>query len=384
MPELNSEHIAHIRQDIERSGVRNNLLKNELVDHICCRIEEEMTEGLSFQEAYEKTSPTYTSKDLIKTRRNRNFLVNYNSIITNGLIYLSILLYLLSWITHFSTADWFGLTAFLLISLIFLRYSVIFAKDATMKNHKLFSVLSGTVFVFYIPGTLFRFLWLSYGIKNPHVMPMLLFSWLILAALTFLYYHHFYKASSRNRARTRILIYMSIAAIHLLLAAFSMSSLFFSSLQQYIPTLASVIIALDLLFFISVVFIRQNGKELVKAMLLSSFMMVFLYFPLKSMVQPEVYSVQFRAVTRNYLPGEHLYCHVNYFKYGKETLVLKQQNDSVYQSKPIPISGGNIEMACKITRKRLDVHEVLYDSKIKEHRFWLPELDTTFTITYNP
>jgi hypothetical protein len=299
-------------------------------------------------------------------------------------LYLSIVAYLASWIVHINAADWLGLLSFLLISIVFLRYSMIFYQDANLKNNNLLSGLSGIVFVFFLTGSIFRFLWLSYGLSNPHTMPMLIFSWLLLTIIAIIYYKHVYQKYKHPRHKRFIMLFRLMAYVHLLLALFSMSTLFFKSLQQIIPLLSGVIVGIDLIFFLTVVFIKQKGKGVIKSLLISSFVMVFVYFPLKSTTQPEVHSLQFKAVSQQNLNTDKLYLHANYFKYGKETLVMSRKNDSVYTTKPIPIPGGNIEIACKVTSKREDTHKVLYDNDIKENRFYMNRNDTLFTIQYEP
>ena len=384
MPELTQQHIQQIRHDLEYSGIKQNLLKHELLDHICCQVESEMENGLDFQNAYRKISGIHTQKEISRTRRNVSFFINYRSFVTAGLLYLSIVAYLASWLVHINAADWLGLLSFLLISIVFLRYSLIFYQDANLKNNNLLSVLSGTVFVFFLTGSIFRFLWLSYGLSNPHTMPMLIFSWLLLTITALVYYKNVHQKYKHPRHKRFIMLFRIMAYVHLLLALFSMSTLFFESLQQFIPLLAGVIVGIDLIFFLAVVFIKQKGKGVIKSLLISSFVMVFVYFPLKSTTQPEVYSLQFKAVSQQNLNTDKLYLHANYFKYGKETLVMSRKNDSVFTTKPIPIPGGNIEIACKVTTKREDTHKVLYDNDIKENRFYMNRNDTLFTIRYEP
>jgi len=384
MPELTDKYIQQIRHDLNCSGIKNNLLKHELLDHICCQVESEMENGLNFQDAYRKSSDLHSKKEISRTRRNVSLFINYRSFVTAGLLYLSIVAYLVSWLIHINAADWLGLVSFLLISIVFLRYSVIFYQDANIKSNNLLSVLAGTVFVLFFTGSIFRFLWLSYGLSNLHTMPMLIFSWLLLTITALVYYKNVYQKYKEPRHKRFIMVFRVMAYVHLLLALFSISTLFFKFLQQFIPVLAGVIVGVDLIFFVTVVFIKQKGKGVIKALLISSFVMVFVYFPLKSTTQPEVYSLQFKAVSQQNLNTDKLYLHVNYFKYGKETLVMSRKNDSVFTTIPIPVSGGNIEIACKVTTKREDTHKVLYDDDINENRFYMHRNDTLFTIQYEP
>lgn len=384
MQELNNQHIRIIKNDIEQSGLKNNLLKDELLDHLCCSIESEMENGLTFDQAYSKTSELYPGKELSKTQRNLSFLINYKSFLTTGLLYLSIITYVISWLVHMNAADWIGLVSFLLVSFVLLRYSVVFNISRNVKYHKLLSILSGIVFIFFLTGSVFRFLWLSYGLKNPHVMAMLIFSWLILAIVSQLYYIAIYENYSKKSSKKKIRILQFMASIHLLLAAISMLTFFFPFMMQFIRELSGIILLVDIFFFIAVILLKQRGSGVMKSLLVSSFLIVFIYFPHKALVNPESYSVQFQTINNKQTGSNTLYLHINYFKYGKETLTMNRVNDSVFRTMPIQIYGGNIQMACKITKEKKDTYEVLYNEDLKENRIHLNKNDTLFTLEYKP
>lgn len=50
---LNGSHIAFIRDDLYRKGLVYEPLKDELIDHICCAVEQELSKNIRFREAYE-------------------------------------------------------------------------------------------------------------------------------------------------------------------------------------------------------------------------------------------------------------------------------------------------------------------------------------------
>lgn len=54
MPELSLHHIDQISRDISRQEIVFSHLLHDLVDHICCDVENEMQCGLNFSEAYSK------------------------------------------------------------------------------------------------------------------------------------------------------------------------------------------------------------------------------------------------------------------------------------------------------------------------------------------
>jgi hypothetical protein len=49
---LDSKHIRRIEEDVENARITINNLSQELVDHICCEVEDLMSKGKSFDEAY--------------------------------------------------------------------------------------------------------------------------------------------------------------------------------------------------------------------------------------------------------------------------------------------------------------------------------------------
>lgn len=54
MPELTLENIERISREVRRQEITFSHLAEELIDHICCDVEEEMETGLNFSEAYRK------------------------------------------------------------------------------------------------------------------------------------------------------------------------------------------------------------------------------------------------------------------------------------------------------------------------------------------
>ncbi len=54
MPELSLHHIDQISRDIGRQEIVFSHLLHDLIDHVCCDVESEMQQGISFAEAYRK------------------------------------------------------------------------------------------------------------------------------------------------------------------------------------------------------------------------------------------------------------------------------------------------------------------------------------------
>ena len=52
MPELTLRDIEHIRREVNGQDICFSHLAEELIDHLCCDVENEMAGGLTFQDAY--------------------------------------------------------------------------------------------------------------------------------------------------------------------------------------------------------------------------------------------------------------------------------------------------------------------------------------------
>ena len=64
MPELSLHHIDQISRDINREEITFSHLLEDLIDHVCCDVENEMQNGLSFSEAYRNVKQKMGSRRL--------------------------------------------------------------------------------------------------------------------------------------------------------------------------------------------------------------------------------------------------------------------------------------------------------------------------------
>ncbi len=64
MPELSLHHIEHISRDIRRQEITFSHLPEDLIDHVCCDVENEMQSGLNFAEAYKRVKQKMGSRRL--------------------------------------------------------------------------------------------------------------------------------------------------------------------------------------------------------------------------------------------------------------------------------------------------------------------------------
>ena len=78
---LTEEEVAHLQSQIDQSAISNQALKEDLLDHFCCFIEQEMREGNSFEEASEKAWQQICPNGLDEIQRETIFLLNSNKIL---------------------------------------------------------------------------------------------------------------------------------------------------------------------------------------------------------------------------------------------------------------------------------------------------------------
>jgi len=74
MSALNDQHIAHIIKDLNQRGIVADEVREELIDHVCSAVEQEMIRGLRFLDAYHKVLRSFghntglrqTQKEILK------------------------------------------------------------------------------------------------------------------------------------------------------------------------------------------------------------------------------------------------------------------------------------------------------------------------------
>jgi hypothetical protein len=76
MPELSLQHIDQISRDISRQEITFSHLLEDLIDHVCCDVENEMQDGLDFSEAYRKVKQKMGSRRLKEIQEETLYLVD--------------------------------------------------------------------------------------------------------------------------------------------------------------------------------------------------------------------------------------------------------------------------------------------------------------------
>jgi len=74
---LSEQNIEFVIKKINGSKIESSELREDLIDHFCCAIEEEMKKGLSFEESFDKAYQKICPDGLDEIQRESLFLLTY-------------------------------------------------------------------------------------------------------------------------------------------------------------------------------------------------------------------------------------------------------------------------------------------------------------------
>ncbi len=94
---LTDEQVTIVTKDVENEGINYSHLMIDLVDHVCCDVEERMNQGISFSQAYEQVKKEFGIKGLRHIQKDtlmlidKNYRIMKNSMKTIGVISLALM-----------------------------------------------------------------------------------------------------------------------------------------------------------------------------------------------------------------------------------------------------------------------------------------------------
>ena len=102
MSNLTDDNVEFISQIIKGCNIESTEMKEDLIDHFCCTIEEEMKKGLSFQKSYDKAYQNICPNGFDEIQRETVYLLTFKKIkAMKRLMYLSGYLTVISLTTTF-------------------------------------------------------------------------------------------------------------------------------------------------------------------------------------------------------------------------------------------------------------------------------------------
>ena len=177
MAELTIEQVKFIEKDIQKRGLKNDSLISDLVDHVCCILEDELDEDTKFENLYPTIINRFFKKDLLEVEEETNLLLTFknyyamrNTMIRSGMSALILLVIGIIFKTlHLPGAAIILILATVLITFVFLPIFFVFNSKNSNPQKKMilgFGVLFGILFalaalfrVMHWPGSIL--LWRS-------------------------------------------------------------------------------------------------------------------------------------------------------------------------------------------------------------------------------
>jgi hypothetical protein len=201
MSNLTDDNIDFIAQRINSSMIKSAEMKEDLIDHFCCAIEEDMNKGLCFEESYHNAFKNICPDGFDEIQHETVFLLTFNKI--KGMkrfLYLSAYLTAISMtITlYFSLTGKPGGNIALLVSsllLIFLLLPALFLNQYKRELSK--NITTKIAFIFGFSGVTLFLVSVVFKISHwPGAKVMLLLSLVIvnLAYFPFLFFKMYKKS----------------------------------------------------------------------------------------------------------------------------------------------------------------------------------------------
>jgi len=164
MQELTLANVNFIIDDVNKAGITFSHLRDELIDHICCDVENEMKAGSSFESAYKKIRETADNKELRKVQENTLLLID------KKYRFMKKTMKMIGWISMtmitvgalFKIQHWPGagvllVFGFFILGTLFFPSAVwVMRKESKIKNNLFIYIMSIIGGIFFIFGILFK------------------------------------------------------------------------------------------------------------------------------------------------------------------------------------------------------------------------------------
>jgi hypothetical protein len=164
MPELSLHHIDQINRDISRQEITFSHLLEELIDHVCCDVEDEMRKGMSFTDAYHRVKQKMGSRRLKEIQEETLYAVDTkyrfmkNVMKISGVIGTIMLGFgVIFKIQHFPLAGALMTLGAMLLAFVFLPSALGVLWKETHSRNRLFLLISAFLTgACFIAGTLLK------------------------------------------------------------------------------------------------------------------------------------------------------------------------------------------------------------------------------------
>lgn len=167
MYQISDEHIEYIVSDLQQNGIENEDLINNLVDHICCILEQSVTNDSDFKECYHNTVRSFYKNNLHELEEETNNLLTFKNYYAMKKVMIAagaISVFVLAFGSVFKTMHWPGagillFSGIVLFSLFFLPLLFILKiREVNTARDKAVIALSSFVGILFCIATLFTFM----------------------------------------------------------------------------------------------------------------------------------------------------------------------------------------------------------------------------------
>jgi len=164
MPELSLNHIDQITRDISKQEITFSHLLYDLIDHVCCDVEYEMQNGLSYSEAYRKVKQKMGSRRIKEIQEETLYLVDTKYRIMKNTMKISGMVGTIMFgfaalfkIQHWPLAGSLMTIGALILAFIFMPSALgVLWKETHSKKRVFLFVSAFFAGILYIFGTLFK------------------------------------------------------------------------------------------------------------------------------------------------------------------------------------------------------------------------------------
>lgn len=339
MTGLTKEQIEFIKSDLAKRSFSRSFLFNEYIDHICCDVENLMHKGRSFEEAYQMVSSEIGETQIKTAQQETLHLLNHKYIIIKKILYLAVFFFVISWIMNIQgAANWTGLLSFIILSVVYLKLAIDFLRERRRgKVNILFSFLTLLGFAGILSGIIMIFLNRNYGIDtHGHGVDLTVFGWFFFSLVCLIYYIREFKTSIDPSALRKNRWFIWIAGLNVFLTGTSVLTFpLYYRVSESIFYLIIVILALDILFLLFLLIKRYMNNSLIVALVISSFMIVFIHSHFRSRLpggKPKMYTITVKIVPEK-KPDQStlfLYMYYDHFQEYKMTVPMRLAEDNTF------------------------------------------------------
>lgn len=172
MRNISESQIEYILTDLEQKGITLEELRNNLLDHICCLLENEMPEEGDFKEQYAEILQRFCQKEIVEIQIEteqlltfKNFYAMKNTLKITGILSASLtLIGAILKILHLPGAGISLVLGGLMFSLLFLPLLIILKfRDETNRTDKWVLSIGFTIGMFAILGIIFKIMHWPYA-----------------------------------------------------------------------------------------------------------------------------------------------------------------------------------------------------------------------------